>query len=82
VTKLTAVCACGKDAQYTKKIGGDHTRLVEIGDHCYVPCCTDCYNELNGTKNFDEETANQISNWLNENGFEDASLALDCEFDL
>jgi len=126
VTKLTAICACGKDAQYTKKIGGDKTRQVEIGDQCYIPCCADCYSNRTkkkvlrsewkcpqcGVKNyddiaaigkyvpicknccagfkiyleeaneFDEQTANQVSNWLNENGYEDASLAVDCEFDL
>lgn len=43
VTKLTAVCACGRDAIYTKKISGDKTRQVEIGDHYYVPCCAECY---------------------------------------
>lgn len=43
VTKLTAVCACGQDAVYTKKVGGDRTRQVEIGDQCYIPCCADCY---------------------------------------
>lgn len=45
VTKLTAVCACGQDAVYTKKVGGDRTRQVEVGDQCYIPCCADCYTK-------------------------------------
>jgi thymidine kinase len=43
VTKLTAVCACGNDATYTKKISGDKTRQIEVGDHCYIPSCAECY---------------------------------------
>ena len=43
VTKLTAICACGQDAVYTKKVSGDKTRQVEVGDQCYIPCCADCY---------------------------------------
>lgn len=118
VTKLTAVCGCGNDAKYTKKISDQ-----------YIPCCSDCYKTeqmvlrakwicpecgaencysisrsggynciceschtklliffevgLDKTTNeFDGETANQVSNWLNENGYKEASLALDCAFDL
>lgn len=44
VTKLTAVCPCGKDAVYTKKIDGDKAQLIEIGDQCYLPYCAECYN--------------------------------------
>lgn len=43
VTKLTAVCKCGKDAAFTKKIvPGDN--LIDIGDsEKYIACCGDCY---------------------------------------
>lgn len=43
VTKLAAVCSCGQDAIYTKKVSGDKTRQIEIGDQCYAPCCAECY---------------------------------------
>ncbi|WP_054692496.1 thymidine kinase [Syntrophomonas palmitatica] len=43
VTKLTAVCNCGKDAIYTKKIAGGPNQ-IEIGDKDkYIPCCANCY---------------------------------------
>jgi thymidine kinase len=43
VTKLTAICSCGKDAIYTKKIAGS-SKQIEIGDKDkYIPCCADCY---------------------------------------
>jgi len=48
VCKLTAVCSCGHDAVYTKKISGDKSRQIEIGDQCYIPCCTECYQTLGG----------------------------------
>ncbi len=97
VTKLSAVCACGKDASYTKKISGDKLRQIEIGDQCYIPCCVNCYlldtstpnimqfrSDLRFSKELQvhEKTANVISEWLNKNGFKEASLALDCQFDL
>lgn len=45
VTKLTAICSCGKDAIYTKKIISSDN-LIEIGDKDkYIPCCADCYKE-------------------------------------
>ncbi|HQA60456.1 MAG TPA: hypothetical protein PK768_05490 [Tepidanaerobacteraceae bacterium] len=43
VTKMTAICGCGNDAAYTKKISGDKSQQVEIGDQCYIPCCARCY---------------------------------------
>lgn len=45
VTKLTAICACGNNAIYSKKIGGDMTQQVEIGDEKYIPVCLGCYNK-------------------------------------
>jgi thymidine kinase len=45
VTKLTAICGCGKEAIYTKKIAGN-SKQIEIGDKDkYIPCCADCYKE-------------------------------------
>lgn len=35
---------CGDDAVYTRKISGDTTQQVEIGDQWYIPCCTKCYH--------------------------------------
>ncbi len=51
VTKLTAICACGQDAVYTKKVSGDKTRQVEVGDQCYIPCCADCFIDPVDTQN-------------------------------
>lgn len=45
VTKLTAICSCGEEAIYTKKIAGN-SKQIEIGDKDkYIPCCADCYKE-------------------------------------
>jgi thymidine kinase len=45
VTKLKAVCACGKDAVFTKKLVPDGKR-IDIGDSKYIPVCSDCYNRI------------------------------------
>ena len=43
VTKLTAICSCGEEAIYTKKIAGN-SKQIEIGDKDkYIPCCAKCY---------------------------------------
>lgn len=42
ITKLTAICSCGKEAQYTQRIGAEK-ELVTIGDYNYVPRCKDCH---------------------------------------
>ena len=46
VTKLKAVCACGKDAVFTKKLVPDGKR-IDIGDSKYISVCSDCYKDKN-----------------------------------
>ncbi len=44
VTKLTAICSCGKEAIFTQKLNPD-SQYIDIGDtEKYIPVCTDCYN--------------------------------------
>lgn len=43
VTKLTAVCACGRDAKFTVRKPTDNKQLIQIGDAGYDACCADCY---------------------------------------
>lgn len=45
VTKLTAICQCGKEAAFTKKVKGDIKKQVEIGDDPYKACCLNCFLE-------------------------------------
>jgi len=45
VTKLTAVCSCGKEAAYTKKINNNDS-IIDIGDsNKYTACCNNCYKD-------------------------------------
>jgi len=53
VTKLTAICSCGKEAIFTQKLNPD-SQSVDIGDKDkYIPVCTDCYHKyfIGGVKN-------------------------------
>lgn len=48
VTKLTAICHCGNEAQFTQRLRNGSTvvveeDLVQIGDDSYAPRCHDCY---------------------------------------
>lgn len=46
VTKLTAICKCGAEAPFTKKISGNPGQRIEIGDkELYAPRCLNCYLE-------------------------------------
>lgn len=46
VEKLAAVCKCGHDALYTKRITNDET-LEVIGDDIYVSVCRGCFWGVN-----------------------------------
>lgn len=43
VTKLTAICECGMEAAFTKRISSSK-ELILIGDEEYLPCCGECYS--------------------------------------
>lgn len=44
VTKLHSICdECGKDAVYSQKTSGSHSRLEEGGSDKYRPLCRQCY---------------------------------------
>lgn len=45
VTKLTAVCACGQDAQFTRRIGEATGRIAVGGLEMYAPACRACYRK-------------------------------------
>lgn len=44
VYKLTAICECGAEAQYTQRLEGGNKTIV-IGDNYYTPRCGNCYEE-------------------------------------
>lgn len=46
VTKLTAVCSCGRDAIFTGKKGVATDALIEVGgSNMYTALCRHCYEE-------------------------------------
>lgn len=44
---LTAVCACGRDAPFSKRLGAkDDDPVVKVGGaETYVACCRECWNK-------------------------------------
>jgi len=44
VVKLQAVCQCGKDAAFTKRISDDTEEEVIGGQDKYVACCRTCFD--------------------------------------
>ena len=77
---------------------GGEAEIVDTGDlygHCeYSVSCTSCNCNTDWLTNkkeavqawnkraFDYETADHISSFLQDNGYDDASKAVDCVFDL
>jgi len=48
VTKLTAICCCGNEAQFTQRFNNGSAvvteeTLISIGDNSYAPYCANCY---------------------------------------
>lgn len=43
--KFTAICRCGKDACYTKRISEETESIVIGGKNKYVSLCRSCYNQ-------------------------------------
>lgn len=56
--------------------------IILAGD-CEIECCPHCGRDGGLVRNFkDSEIVEYISKWLQMNGHEEASKALDCQFEL